>query len=284
VTETRSISIHRSRGGFIDETSVTDEVVVEEPLEIRIRASRIAVLMRTPGHDDDLVRGFLFTEHVVTDPADIARIESCSVAPSHDDALASPAGTTENVIDAILHPRVDLDLERLRRNVFASSSCGVCGKAALENVLQMDPPISPTNARFSVRDIGNLVERLRGEQHAFARTGGLHAAALFDAEHALLVAREDVGRHNAVDKAIGHALGAGTLSRARALVVSGRVSFEIVQKAAAARLSLIAAVSAPSSLAVETARALDLALVGFVRDNSCNVYVRTPVIVGDPLT
>jgi FdhD protein len=278
MTETRSFLIQRARGATLSGTAVSDDVVVEEPLEIRIRASRIAVLMRTPGHDEDLVRGFLFTERVVNDVHDIARIEPCGQAPVDDSEQTGADDARENVIEAVLKPHVDLDLESLRRNVFASSSCGVCGKAALENVMRLSPRVAPAVARFSTRDMARFFESLHDAQRTFKRTGGLHAAALFDDGGVLLGVREDVGRHNAVDKVIGHALAAETLARARVLVVSGRVSFEIVQKAAAARVSLIAAVSAPSSLAIETARALDIALVGFVRDDACNVYVKTAVI------
>jgi len=276
VTETR---VRRASRGVLS-AAERDVVVREEPLEIRVRGVRIAVIMRTPGDDDDLVRGFLFTEGVVASGDEIGRVENCAMGARDD-------GVDENVVEAVLRSDVDLDLERFRRNVFASSSCGVCGKAAIENAVRLAQPLAPAGARCSLATIPSLVDALRGAQPTFDLTGGVHAAGLFDAAGALLVAREDVGRHNAVDKAIGFAIGRATgrgssadrvLDRAVALVVSGRVSFEIVQKAAAARIPLVVAVSAPSSLAVETARALGIALVGFVRGATCNVYVETDVL------
>lgn len=268
--------VRRAQNGSLSD-SEPDSVVREEPLEIRVRGARIAVIMRTPGDDEDLVRGFLLTEGVVSSGDAIGRVESCAMG-------ASENGVDENVVEAVLRPDVDLDLERFRRNVFASSSCGVCGKAAIENALRLAPPVPASAARLPLERIPSLVDALRRAQPTFDLTGGVHAAALFDASGALLVAREDVGRHNAVDKAIGFAMGRfpsteDVLPRAIALVVSGRASFEIVQKAAAARIPLVVAVSAPSSLAVETARALGIALVAFVRGTSCNVYVQTDVIV-----
>jgi FdhD protein len=178
----------------------------------------------------------------------------------------------ENVVRVVLRPGVRTDLEKLRRNLFASSSCGVCGKATLENALATAPPLDDP-ARIEASLLLELPERLRAAQRAFDETGGLHAAGLFDGAGQLLVVREDVGRHNAVDKVIGWAARAGRMPLAgHTLVVSGRASFEIVQKALAARIPIVAAVSAPSSLAVGLAQSAGIALIGFLRGRGFNAY------------
>jgi len=250
-----------------------DRVALEEPLEIQLAGAPLAVVMRTPGHDLELVTGFLMTERVVDSLADVEAVRHCT-----------DVGTPEaedNVVRVTLRAGVRPDLERLRRNLFASSSCGVCGKATLENALAAAPPLDdPTRLRAEV--LTELPARLRAAQRVFDATGGLHAAGLFDLEGRLLVAREDVGRHNAVDKVVGWAARAGRLPLAGSLlVVSGRASFEIVQKALAARIPIVAAVSAPSSLAVALALDAGIALVGFLRGSAFNVYgARERIVTG----
>jgi FdhD protein len=249
-----------------------DRVAHEEPLEIQLGPASLAVVMRTPGHDIELVTGFLVTERVVGSLADVESVRHCSRTPDPE--------AEDNVVRVTLKPGVRADLEKLRRNLFASSSCGVCGKATLENALATAPPLDdPT--RLPAARLLELPDRLREAQHVFDETGGLHAAGLFDAEGRLLVAREDVGRHNAVDKVIGWAARAGRLPLTGCvLVVSGRASFEILQKALAARVPIVAAVSAPSSLAVSLAEAAGIALVGFLRGRGFNVYGARERIVG----
>jgi FdhD protein len=241
-----------------------DRVAHEEPLEIQLGGASLAVVMRTPGHDLELVTGFLVTERVVDALADVEAVRHCSEA--RDPAAA------DNVVRATLRPGLRADLEKLRRNLFASSSCGVCGKATLENALATAPALDDAT-RVAASLLLGLPERLRAAQHVFDETGGLHAAGLFDTSGRLLVAREDVGRHNAVDKVVGWAARAGRLPLSGCvLVVSGRASFEIVQKALAARIPVVAAVSAPSSLAVSLAEAAGIALVGFLRGRGFNLY------------
>jgi len=244
--------------------SGADAVACEEPLEIQLGAAPLAVLMRTPGHDEELASGFLVTERVVADPAQIVSVRHCSQA--RDPAAAG------NVVRAVLADGVRVDLERLRRNLYASSSCGVCGKATLENALATAPPLDDP-ARFPASFFYPLPEQLIKAQVAFSETGGVHGAALFAPDGELLAVREDVGRHNAVDKVVGFALRAGRLPLAgHVLLVSGRISFEIAQKALAARIPLVAAVSAPTSLAVELATRARITLVAFLRGRSFNLY------------
>lgn len=241
-----------------------DCVASEEPLEIQLGATPLAVLMRTPGADEELALGFLVTERVVASAAEVASIHPCSVV--------SRPEAEGNVVRVLLREGVAVDFERLRRNLYASASCGICGKATLENVLEISPPLDDP-ARFAPSFFVGLPERLRAAQAGFERTGGLHAAALVAPDGALLAVREDVGRHNAVDKVIGFAARGGQLPLAgHVLLVSGRISYEIAQKALAARIPVIAAVSAPSSLAVDLAEAAGIALVGFLRGGSFNVY------------
>ena len=241
-----------------------DRVAREEPLEIQLGGTSLAVVMRTPGDDRELALGFLLTERVVGSPEEIASVAHESVAPD-----AEAAG---NVIRVTLAPGVRVDLEALRRNLYASSSCGVCGKATLDSVLAVSPPLDDP-AVFPADFFRALPGRLRASQAVFDETGGLHAAGLFDADGRLLVVREDVGRHNAVDKVVGWALDRGRLPlRGHALMVSGRLSYEIVQKALAARIPALAAVSAPSSLAVDLATRSEMLLVGFLRGRAFNAY------------
>ena len=238
-----------------------DEVAHEEPLELQLDGVSFAVVMRTPGHDEELGTGFLLTEGIIKSLADLASMEHCTVVPTPE--------AEDNVLQIRL--RTPVDLARFRRNLFASSSCGVCGKATLDNALRTASPLSST-LKIPREVISSLPALLRASQPVFDATGGLHAAALFTVEGKSLVAREDVGRHNAVDKVIGFALRAGLPLEQSVLMVSGRVSFELVQKAVAARVPVLAGISAPTSLGVRMAEALGVTLVGFVREGSMNVY------------
>jgi FdhD protein len=237
-----------------------DDLACEEPLEIRVRGRAVSVTMRTPGHDDELAAGFLLSEGMIRSAADVLRIVPCD------------RNEEGNLINVLLSPDVKVDFEKLTRHVFASSSCGLCGKATIDAIRGVFPPIdSPASIDPAV--LLRLPRLMREAQAAFDRSGGLHAAALFDTTGRLIVLREDVGRHNAVDKVIGHALLHGLFPLDRCvLVVSGRSSFEIMQKALAGRLPIVAAVSAPSSLGVEFARENGQTLVGFLRDARMNVY------------
>jgi len=255
--------VSRSRFAGTGAAQDEDRVAREEPLEIQVNGASIAVVMRTPGDDLDLVAGFLVTERIVAREAEIASLHHASTGE---------AERADNVVRAMLADNVAFDVERLRRNLFASSSCGVCGKASLEQALATAPPLGDST-RFRATFFSALPERLREAQRVFDATGGLHGAALFDADGARLCVREDVGRHNAVDKVIGWAARAQRLPLSGcALLVSGRVSFEIVQKALAARVPAIAAVSAPTSLAVELAERAGIALVAFLRGEKMSVY------------
>jgi FdhD protein len=228
-----------------------DSVAVEEPLEIRVDGVPVAITMRTPGHDEELALGFCLSEGI---PARSANL---------------PADFAANTVDVTAD---GFDVTRIQRHFYTSSSCGVCGKGALDAVAVEAPRIE-SDLRVGFSLVAALPERLRASQHAFAVTGGLHATGLFDATGALLCAREDVGRHNAMDKVIGWAHGSGLLPLVdKLLCVSGRLSFELVQKAAVAGCPLLVAVGAPSSLAVELARDRGLTLCGFVRGKNVNVY------------
>jgi FdhD protein len=228
-----------------------DEIAVEEPLEIRIGGQPIAVTMRTPGHDEELALGFLLSEGITPVRALL------------------PADLAANAVEVEAH---DFDPQRLQRHFYTTSSCGVCGKGALEAVA-VEAPRVESEVTVPAKLVAELPARLRAAQPAFAATGGLHATGLFDAGGGLLCAREDVGRHNAMDKVIGWAYLAGKLPLARdILCVSGRLSFELVQKAAVAGCPIVVAVGAPSTLAVELGRDRGVTLCGFVRDGRLNVY------------
>ncbi|OBC04580.1 sufurtransferase FdhD [Mycobacterium sp. 852013-50091_SCH5140682] len=253
-----------------------DTLAAEEPLEIRVDGRPLTVTMRTPGNDFDLARGFLVTEGVVSEPSDIAGIRYCAGA-------TADGANTYNVLDVLIGPGVEPPRRSLERNFYTTSSCGVCGKASLEAVRTVSKWSADGDPlRLSTTTIAALPERLRAVQRIFDRTGGLHAAGLFDADGVLWCIREDVGRHNAVDKVVGWALEEGRLPlRGATLMVSGRASFELVQKAAMAGIPCLAAVSAPSSLAVELAREMGMTLVGFLRGSSMNVYSRAERIRAD---
>jgi FdhD protein len=240
-----------------------DELAREEPLEIRVRGKSIAVAMRTPGHDEELAAGFLVTEGLIRKRKDVTEIAYCRQGEAVD---------YENTLNVFLAPSVVVDFERLTRHVFASSSCGLCGKASIESVQQQFAPVK-SRLKLPMKHILALPEQLRAAQATFAKTGGLHAAAIFDVKGKLIVLREDVGRHNAVDKVIGYGFLKGLLPfKAHVLLVSGRASFEIMQKSLAAQIPVVCAVSAPSSLAVEFARESGQTLIGFLRGETMNVY------------
>ena len=242
--------------------SVQDTLAAEEPLEIRVNGAPLTVTMRTPGHDVELAAGFLFTEGIVQSRPQVAAIR----------AAVPGNGLPPNLVEAELKD-TGFEPGLLSRNFFAASSCGICGKASIEAIRRRDlPPLAP-EFRIDPEVLCRMPETLRTEQAVFNRTGGLHAAALFDETGSLLLVREDIGRHNAVDKVIGWALNEDRLPLSRhVLVVSGRGGFEIVQKALAASIPVLASVSAPSSLAVKLARELGLTLIGFLRGRRFVAY------------
>jgi FdhD protein len=255
------IELRRFQSGHI--SSAPDQVAREEPLEIRVRGQSIAVTMRTPGHDRELAAGFLVSEGLLRKRSQIIEIAHCTTGE---------AAQFGNIINIFLAPDVQFDSAQLTRHVFASSSCGLCGKASIESVHQHFPPIT-SQARVCTSTILWLPKALAAGQETFSRTGGLHAAALFDLSGKLIAIHEDVGRHNAVDKIIGSAFLAEKLPLAEyILMVSGRTSFEIMQKASAGGIPIVVAVSAPSSLAVEFARESNQTLIGFLRGESFNIY------------
>ncbi|MFE9601048.1 formate dehydrogenase accessory sulfurtransferase FdhD [Streptomyces sp. NBC_01622] len=264
VTERRKVI--RIRDGAV--SSRPDTLVAEEPLEIRLNGKPLAITMRTPGDDFALAAGFLVSEGVLATAYDLRNIVYC--------AGATVDGTnTYNVVDVRTAPDVVIPDITLERNVYTTSSCGLCGKASLDAVRTTTRwPIADTPpVRVEPALLASLPDRLRAAQRVFDRTGGLHAAALFSEEGELLDVREDVGRHNAVDKLVGRALQNGDLPLSRViLLVSGRASFELAQKAVMAGIPVLAAVSAPSSLAVDLAAETGLTLVGFLRGSNMNVY------------
>ncbi|GAA0908552.1 formate dehydrogenase accessory sulfurtransferase FdhD [Streptomyces thermoalcalitolerans] len=264
VTERRKVI--RVRDGTV--SSRPDTLVAEEPLEIRLNGKPLAITMRTPGDDFALAAGFLVSEGVLGSPSEVRSIVYCA-------GTTADGTNTYNVVDVRTAAGVVVPDITLERHVYTTSSCGLCGKASLDAVRTTARwPISDTPpVRLEPGLLASLPDRLRAAQRVFDRTGGLHAAALFDEHGDLLDVREDVGRHNAVDKLVGLALQSGRLPLSRAvLLVSGRASFELAQKAVMAGIPVLAAVSAPSSLAVDLATETGLTLVGFLRGNSMNVY------------
>jgi FdhD protein len=260
-----------------------DVVAAEEPLQIVLDGEPFAVVMRTPGHDLELVLGLLFVEGIVTRRAEIA---GAAVAASGVPGQAAPFAVralpeAENLVEiSLVEPRARDDRVGWQRNLVASSACGICGAAALDALREDLKPLAP-GPSFERAAITAMTPALRDAQATFELTGGLHAAGLFDTHGRLVAIREDVGRHNAVDKVIGRAVLAGELPlHERALMVSGRASFELAHKAVAAGIPLMAAVSAPSSLAVHVAHTFDLTLIGFLRGDRFNVYAGGERIVG----
>ncbi len=252
-------------------SEVADVTAREEPLEIRVEGRSVAVVMRTPGHDEELAAGFLVSEGVVQQPRDILEVSQCP----------STGNKHGNIVDVLLGGAV-VNWDSLTRHVFSASSCGLCGKTSIESVFQQFPAVKG-DWQVSPALIASLPDKLRAAQETFAKTGGLHASGLFDLAGNLLVLREDVGRHNALDKILGHALMHGLLPLDQhILLVSGRVSFEIIQKALAGGIALVAAISAPSSLAVDFAQEAHQTLVGFLRGETMNVYTHPQRITVQP--
>ncbi|MFG1996631.1 formate dehydrogenase accessory sulfurtransferase FdhD [Actinoplanes sp. NPDC048988] len=242
-----------------------DDLAAEEPLEIRVRKQPLAVTMRTPGQDIDLAMGFLLTEGVIRSAADVVTAQLCA---------GTDTPNTYNVVDIVLGADVPPPVTDPSRNFYTTSSCGVCGKASIDAVRTKSPfDVAADPLTVPAATLTALPDRLRAAQRTFDRTGGLHAAGLFTADGELVVLREDVGRHNAVDKVIGWALREGRLPlTGHLLLVSGRASFELTQKAWMAGLPMLVAVSAPSTLAAELADEAGMTLVGFLRGQSMNVY------------
>ena len=254
-----------------------DLLAVEEPLEIRLGfgeldlrdQKRVAVTMRTPGNDFELALGFLYTEGIIQNPNDIYKIQYCTELNSIENK--------ENIVRVELNPAVNLDWSKLQRNFYTTSSCGVCGKESIEAIrTTCNIPKHQPQLTINPSVIVALPDKLRARQSVFEHTGGIHACALFDIDGNLHLVREDVGRHNALDKLIGAGLkmGDGLLSSG-ILLLSGRASFELLQKAAMAHIQVVCAVGAPSSLAVQTAQEFGITLIGFLRDNRFNIYTHT---------
>ena len=260
--------------------TVEEVVAVEEPLEIQLlfgeRGCRqdksISITMRTPGHDRELALGVLLREGVIRDVSDVVE----EVTSRFGDPQTLPVGghwTANNVVRVELDPKITVNMATLERNFYATSSCGVCGKASLLALRTFAPSMLKDRFRISAGILHKLPVRLRQVQSLFEQTGGIHAAAIFDAEGTLQCVREDVGRHNALDKLIGASMMADSLPlRDRILLLSGRASFELMQKAVVAGIPMVAAVGAPSSLAVAIAKEFDVTLVGFLREDHFNVY------------
>jgi FdhD protein len=278
---TRRIEVRRFRGDKLGTIDDPDLVATEEPFEIRLGYARrdgsraeepVSVTMRTPGHDEDLAVGFLFTEGIIHARSDVQGV----VARGQ-----SAADGLINVVRVELAPGVTVDFKRLERNFYMTSSCGVCGKASIEAVaVQGQYDLGVVDFRISGAALGRLPAALKTQQAVFEQTGGLHASGLFDATGTIVGLREDVGRHNALDKLIGNALLRSELPLSRhGVIVSGRASFELMQKAKMAGCPLVAAVGAPSSLAVELAREFGITLVGFLKPDRFNVYSRPDRIV-----
>jgi FdhD protein len=250
-------------------TTRPETLVVEEPLEIRVNGSAVTVTMRTPGSDIELAQGFLLTEGVIARREDVVAIRYCG-------GVGEDGANTYNVLDVTLAPGVEPPGLDVTRNFYTTSSCGVCGKASLDAVRLISrfaPGADP--ASVAAATLKAMPNQLRSAQKVFDRTGGLHAAALFTVDGAMLVVREDVGRHNAVDKVIGWATEQQRVPLAASvLLVSGRASFELTQKAVMAGIPVLAAVSAPSSLAVSLAEESGITLVAFLRADSMNIYTR----------
>jgi FdhD protein len=269
----REISMRRLNGAI--ESNDTDFIAAEEPLEIRVENQGIAVVMRTPGEDRELAAGFLLTEGIIRGIDDVKEIRHRPHCQLHDRSLQYGSALVRsegNVIDVWLKNPASIDLQKLSRHVFTSSSCGICSKASIEAVRQQFPPLQ-SYCEVDSQVILALPEALAAAQETFKRTGGLHACALFDLTGQLLALREDVGRHNALDKVIGWALLNDRLPLSEhILLLSGRTSFEMMQKSLAGGVPIVAAISAPSSLAVEFAQDSGQTLVGFLRGERMNDY------------
>ena len=275
-TQTAAVRVRKIGAG--DPRDVEDEVAVEEPLEIRVAHGEggtdhpLVLTMRTPGYDPELAAGFLFYEGIVRGREDLIRVEPVTARAAEEEG---------NRIRVILREGLTPELSHAVRSFYTTSACGVCGKTSLDSLwARTPPPIRGQAPRVPAKTLAAMPETLRREQAVFGKTGGLHAAALFGGDGRLLVLREDVGRHNAVDKVLGQRLLADALPLGdHLLLVSGRASFEILQKAVLAGIPFVAAVGAPSSLAVDVAREFGVTLVGFLRGESFNVYAGAERVV-----
>lgn len=276
-TSSHSISVRKVAGDSANLAAVDpveDWVAVEEPLEIRLgygtpegrTASSVSVTMRTPGNDVELAVGFLYSESIIHSAADLANVEHCGPV--------APDTGNHNIVRVELADGVAVDLGRLQRHFYTTSSCGVCGKSSLDALrITGAEPLNTHTAKFGKDVLIKMPHELRARQEAFTRTGGLHAAAAFDSQGEIVVVHEDVGRHNAVDKVVGTLLMRNLLPASKlGLIVSGRASFELLQKTLLAGCPLLAAVSAPSSLAVQLANEFNVSLVGFLRGDTFNIY------------
>jgi FdhD protein len=277
VNSVAKTDVHRVVGGSA--TVSSDLLAVEEPLEIRLGFAdgthkAVSITMRTPGDDAELAAGFLFTEGIVRRLDEIRQIRHCGLKiGKQKGTLDRAAALNSNTIRVDLAETATVDLKKLERHFYTTSSCGVCGKSSIEALQSEAVPLTTDGFRVSGEILRRLPDRLREVQSVFEQTGGLHASALFDARGELDIVREDVGRHNALDKVIGRKfLDGGLPLHERVLLVSGRASFELVQKALMAGIPILAAVGAPSSMAVELASEYGMTLVGFVRDGRFNVY------------
>lgn len=265
-----------------DGSKFEDVLAVEEPLEIRIgwdhngkpERRAVSITMRTPGNDAELAAGFLFTEGMIHHPAQIQQIRHCGLKiGKKGSVLDRAAALNSNTIRVDLVQGVEIDFKRLERHFYTTSSCGVCGKSSIDALATGVKPLSAERIALRSELIHQLPGKLRASQDVFDQTGGLHASAIFDTNGELEIVREDVGRHNALDKVIGAKFMAGGLPLSdKILLVSGRASFELVQKALMAGLPVLAAVGAPSSLAVDLAQEFEMTLIGFVRDGRFNIY------------
>lgn len=267
-----SVNITRINANQPEQT--LDLLAVEEPMEIRLgfgpaelrEQKSVSVTMRTPGNDFELALGFLFTEGIIQNPKDIYKIHYCTELNTKENL--------ENIVRVELKPELEIDLSNLQRNFYTTSSCGVCGKESIE-AIKTNCPVQhmDVSVHINPQTITQLPDKLRAQQSVFEHTGGIHACALFDTEGNLLLLREDVGRHNALDKLIGAALNLPAIQPNKTvLLLSGRASFELLQKAAMAGIPIVCAVGAPSSLAVQTAQSFNITLVGFLRNQRFNIY------------
>lgn len=280
ISSSTQLTTHR----YVNETveAVPDFVAIEEPLEIRLdfddgsarRQKSVSITMRTPGHDDEVAAGFLVGEGILKHPSDIESVSGCGPK----DATHS----FQNIVKVRIRDGVKLNWPKLERHFYATSSCGVCGKSSLD-ALEVEgvTPVRQTSITIAKELVARLPERMREKQKVFTQTGGLHASALFDKYGSLISLREDVGRHNALDKVIGQAFLAGKFPLDESvLFLSGRASFELLQKSAVAGIPIVAAVGAPSSLAVAAAKNFNITLIGFVRGESFNIYHGRERLVG----
>jgi len=275
VTVRRRVVRWRADGPGAARTERVDTLAAEEPLEVRHRADVLTVTMRTPGDDLDLVAGWLVAEGLVRTTGDLVSASFCP-------GLDADGHQTYNVVEVVLAEGAGDTIARRRSDAVTTSACGVCGAASIDAVrVHSTHDVSADQVQVPVDVLLSLPARLRAGQKVFARTGGLHAAGLFTADGEIMALREDVGRHNAVDKVIGDAVREGRLPlTGHVLMVSGRSSFELTQKAAMAGIPMLAAVSAPSSLAVELSREVGITLVGFLRGDGCNVYTGAERLTG----